>query len=49
MYSFNLPLLAPAYIITLSCERASFWSLNLAGVKEIFRTWMKTLLPCGFG
>jgi len=30
MYPFNLPLLAPAYIPTQSCKRASFWSLNPA-------------------
>ena len=29
-YPFNLPLLAPAYVPTQSCKRASFWSLNLA-------------------
>ena len=28
VYPFNLPLLAPAYIPTQSCKRASFWSLN---------------------
>ena len=28
MYPFTLPLLAPAYIPTQSCERASFWHLN---------------------
>ena len=30
MYPFNLPLLAPAYIPTQSCKRASFWSPNQA-------------------
>jgi len=30
MYSYNIPLLAPAYIPTQSGERASFWSLNPA-------------------
>ena len=34
MYPFNLPLLAPAYIPTQSCKRASFWSLNPAGARN---------------
>ena len=33
-YPFNLPLLAPSYIPTQSCERASFWSLNLTGARN---------------
>ena len=34
MYPFNLPLLAPAYILTQSCKRASFWNLNPAGARH---------------
>jgi len=34
MYPFNLLLLAPAYIPTQSCTRASFWSLNPAGARN---------------
>jgi len=34
MYPFNLLLLAPAYIPTESCKRASFWNLNPAGTRN---------------
>ena len=34
MYPFNLPLLAPAYIPTQSCTRASFWNLNPTGARN---------------
>jgi len=34
MYPFNLPLLAPAYIPTQSCKRASFWRLNPAPARN---------------
>jgi len=36
IYPFNLPLLAPAYIPTQSCERASFRSLTPARARHLF-------------
>jgi len=36
MYPFNLPLLAPAYISTQCCKRASFWSLNPTQARHLF-------------
>ena len=34
IYPLNLPLLAPAYIPTHSCKRASLWSLSPAGARN---------------